>query len=74
MRKHPTINEKRKTNSVKDASSLCTPKSSAEASGNSAENIQSLYRKEECTIVEGPLLTVKNSTKWETSRYVVNIP
>ena len=36
---------------MKGASNLNTPKSSAEASGNSAETAQNFYRKEVCTIV-----------------------
>ena len=47
------MNEKRETNFVKGTSSLGTPKSTAETSGNSAKTAQSLCRKEECTIDEG---------------------
>ena len=42
--------KKEKSFYVKGASSSATPKSSAEATGNSAETAQSLYRKEEHNI------------------------
>ena len=49
---------------MKGASNLGTLKSSAEATGKFAETAQSLYRKEECTIVGRTFAsTAKNPTK-----------
>ena len=59
--------KKRNQQYVKNASSLGTPKSSAEASGNSAETAQSLCRKEKCTIVGRSFASIaKNPTRQET--------
>ena len=48
---------------MKGVSSLGTPKSSAETTRNSAETVQSIYRKEECTIVGDLCLYCKETQK-----------
>ena len=59
---------------VKVASSLGTPKSTAEATENSANTTQSLWRKAECKIVgDTSALTVRKHTGQETRKYLENI-